>query len=237
MLKNSRTINTSIRLRALLLSIAAVSWVGVLPIYAQSEPPGAPTVTSPIFNDKLLLDGYSNSYMAEPKDIIIAMMQDDTLDDYKMAAAVRVFRTQYSKDLFRQEKKAIEKILIRRLNRTDSIFVEVEILHTLCVIDRYKYFASMVPLLIQKIDHYNRTVNDIAFDGVNDLVKNQSRAREARIVFNTLRKNLFLSRRRLSNIKEPDTRLKHKLALLKWSIKVLGTEELERLPKEVIPLL
>ncbi len=193
--------------------------------------------SSPIFNDQSLLDGYSQSYRNEPKETILAMIQDATLDDYKIAAAVRVFKENFSEQLVLSERRYAEKVLMHRLNRTNSPFVEVEIMHALCKIDRYKYFGSMVPILIQKLDHYNRTVNELANASINDIIKGPHRPREARIVFNTLRKVLFLIRRRLYNVKEPDTRLKQKLILLRWSIKVLGNEELKRLPKEVIPLL
>jgi len=155
-----------------------------------------------------------------------------------MAAAVRVFKDQFSKEVFNREKKIIEKILLRRLNRTDSAFVQVEIMHTLCRMDRYKYFNSMAPALMQKMNHYNDTVNEMAYFGLNDIIESgNNRAREARIIFNTLRKVLFLSRRRLAKVTEPDTRLLQKLKILRWSIKVLGSRELKRLPKEVINLL
>ncbi len=213
----------------LLIACSNVSWT-----HAQEEE----TRTFPIFDDKLLLDGYTNRYKDESKDILLAMMRDDTLDDFKLAAAVRVFSEKYSLEVFSREKKLIEKILIRRLNRTDSPFVEVEIMHALCRMDRYKYFTAMVPVLIRKMDHYNRAVNLVAYESLEDILKlGQGRTREARIVFNTLRKVLFLSRKRLNSIKEPDTKLKQKLSLLRWAIKILGTEELKRLPKEVIPLL
>lgn len=215
--------NRTILLFALISTLSA----GVL--LAQPE--------SPIFDDGLLLDGYAQSYSEESKEVLLAMIQDDTLDDYRMASAVRVLKQQYSTQLVLREKNLVEKMLIRRLNRTDSVFVEVEILHTLCVLDRYKYFSSMVPLLLQKMDHYNKTVNVMAFDAISDITKSQGRGREARIIFNALRKNLFLSRKRLRTIKEPDERLKQKLTLIRWAIKILGTEELKRLPPEAIPLL
>ena len=121
---------------------------------------------------------------------------------------------------------------------TDSPFVQVEIMHTLCQLDRYRYFTSMVPALIQKLEHYNAAVNEIAFDSLNDLIESGGkRAREARVVFNTLRKILFLSRRRLANVITPDPKLSRKLQLLRSSIKVLGNEELKKLPNEVINLL
>lgn len=192
-----------------------------------------------IFDDKLLLQGYAQKYSQEPKEILFAMLRDDTLTSYKTAAVVRVFRERFGKEVVSREKKIVEKILLRRYNRNDSNFVRVEIMHTLCVLDRYKYFKSMVPELIRKLDHYNRTVNELAFKALKEEVidAGHNRAREARIIFNTLRKVLFLSRKRLEQTTTPDIRLQQKLELLRWSIKVLGTEELKRLPKEVLHLL
>ncbi len=191
-----------------------------------------------IFDDKLLLNGYAEKYDTESKEILLAMIKDETLGPFKMAAAVRVFKETYSQEVFSREKRIIIKILLRRLNRTSSPFVQVEIMHTLCRMDRYKYFKSMAPALILKLNHYNSTVNELAYTAVDDvIVTGNNRTREARIVFNTLRKILFLSRRRLADITEPDARLKQKLKILRWSIKVLGSQELKRLPKEVINLL
>ena len=166
------------------------------------------------------------------------MIKDDTLTPYRSAAAVRVFKDKFSSGVVSREKKIIEKALLRRMHRTDSPFVQVEIMHTLCQMDRYRYFKPMVPALIQKLDHYNSAVNETTFDSLNQIIKaGNNRNREARIVFNTLRKTLFLSRRRLATVKEPDARLAKKLKLLRWSIKVLGNQELKKLPKEVINLL
>jgi len=198
----------------------------------------APFPPYAIFDDKTLLDGYTQRYSKESKEILLAMIKDETLSPYKMAAAVRSFKNIYSHEVFSREKKIFEKYLLHRFKRTNSVFVKVEIMHTLLRMDRYKYFNSMVPALIQKLDHYNKEVNAIAFSSITDITENgNSRAREARIVFNTLRKVLFLSRRRLANIKEPDEKLKQKLELLRWSMKILGSQELRRLPKEVINLL
>ncbi len=148
-------------------------------------PPGA------IFDDKMLLEGYTEKYLEEEKDILLARIKDDTLPPYQMAAAVRAFKEKYSLEVFNREKNIIIKILLRRLARTDNVFVQVEILHTVCRMDRYKYFATMMPALIQKLDHYNATVNEMAYDGINDIIdRGNNRAREARIVFNTLRKVL-----------------------------------------------
>jgi len=191
-----------------------------------------------IFDDKMLLDGYTKKYSDLPKDTLLAMIQDETLTSYRSAAAVRVFQEKYIKDVVSNEKKGIEKILLRRLHRTDSPFVQVEIMYALCQMDRYRYFKSMAPALTQKLNHYNSTINEIAFDRLNELIKTgNNRTREARIIFITLRKILFLSRKRLANVSEPDPQLAMKLKLLRWSIKVLGNQELKKLPKEVINLL
>jgi len=191
-----------------------------------------------IFDDQMLLKGYTEKYSDLSKEILLAMIKDDTLTSYRSAAAIRVFRKKFSSEIVSREKKIIEKTLLRRLHRTDSPFVQVEIMHTLCQMDRYHYFKSMVPALIQKLDHYNTAVNEIAFDSLNEIIEaGSNRNREARIVFNTLRKILFLSRKRLATVKEPDAKLAKKLKLLRWSIKVLGNQELKKLPKEVINLL
>ena len=104
--------------------------------------------------------------------------------------------------------------------------------------DRYKYFNSLVPILIQKLDHYNSTVNEMACAALLHVIEvGHNRPREAVIVFNTLRKVLFLSRKRLSSTQTPGPKLKQKLEILRWSIKVLGSQELKKLPREVINLL
>ena len=95
----------------------------------------------------------------------------------------------------------------------------------------------MTSALIQKMDHYNNVVSANAYEALDSITKGSTRAREARVVFNIIRKTLFLSRKRLENVNEPDDRLKAKLSLLRWSIKVLGTQELKRLPSGVIRLL
>lgn len=191
-----------------------------------------------IFDDNMLLDGYAKKYADQSKEILIEMIKDDTLSSYKSAAAVRVFKERFSHEVFSPEKGGIEKILIRRMNHTDSNFVQVEIIHTLCLMDRYKYFNAMVPALIQKFDHYNETVSEMAYASLKNIIDiGHNRPREASIIFNSLRRILFLSRKRLINIKEPDLKLKRKLELLRWSIKILGSQELKRLPREVINLL
>ena len=108
-----------------------------------------------IFDDAMLLDGYANKFKDLPIDILLEMIKDDTLSSYKMAAAVRVFRDNFSELVVSREKKIWIKFLWRRLARTTSPFVQVEVMHTMCRLDRYRYFKSMVPALIQKIDHYN----------------------------------------------------------------------------------
>ncbi|MCD4781894.1 MAG: hypothetical protein K8S27_15315 [Candidatus Omnitrophica bacterium] len=195
-------------------------------------------ITFTMFDDKMLLDGYRKKYENLSKDVLLAMIQDEGLNSYKIAAAVRVFTDKHSQEVVSKEKKSVEKIFLRRLNRTDSPFIQVEILYALCQLDRYRYFKSMVPALIQKLKHYNTAINDLAFENLNLLIKQgQTRPREARIVFNTLRKTLFLTRRRLSQMTEPDPKLSKMLELLRWSIKILGRLELKKLPKEVLHLL
>ncbi len=190
-----------------------------------------------VFDDRALLDGYTQKYSQENKDILLAMIADDSLGAYKTAAAIKVFKENFAPDILATEKPPIIKLLLHRLNRSDSAFVHIEIMHTLVVLDRYAYFETMVPALIQKMDHYNPVIWQTAYDNVQSIIKGSTRAREARIIFNTLRKTLFLSRKRLSNIDDPNEQLKQKLSLLRWSIKVLGTQELKRLPSEVIQLL
>jgi len=190
-----------------------------------------------IFDDKALLEGYAQKYAEEPKDILLAMIADDSLGAYKCTAAVQVFKEKFADEVLSTEKNNIIKVLIRRLNRSDSPFVQVEIMHTLIILDRFQYFESMVPILIQKMDHYNPVVSVMAYEDLLDITKDSLYPREARFVFETLRKVFFLSRNRLKNVTTPDENLKQKLDLLRWSIKILGTQELKRLPSEVINLL
>jgi len=190
-----------------------------------------------IFDDRALLEGYTQKYVGESKDILLAMIADDSLGAYKCTSAVRVFKEQYAKQILSNEKANILKVLIRRLNRSDSPFVQVEIMHTLVLLDRYQYFESMVPALIQKMDHYNPVVSTMAYDDLLEITKDSLYPREARIVFNTLRKVFFLSRNRLQNITTPNQKMQQKIQLLRWSVRILGTQELKRLPSEVINLL
>lgn len=191
-----------------------------------------------LFDDKLLINGYAARYRNESKEVLLARIKDETLDPFRTSAAVRVFKDKIIPDLIAPEKPFMEKILLRRLNRTDSPFLKVEIMHTLCRLDRYKYFDGMVPALIVKLEHYNSAVNEFAYEYIDDIIKTgNNRAREARIIFNSLRKSLFLSRRRLANITEPNAQLKQKFNLLRWAIKVLGNQEINKLPREVINLL
>lgn len=191
-----------------------------------------------IFDDRMMIEGYTQKYSDFSKQVIIEMIRDETLAPLRTVAAVRVFRERFSQEVVSRDKRIMEKLLIRRMKRSDSPFVKVEIMHALCQMDRYRFFDSMVPALIQKMDHYNKTLNEIAYEAVTQIVTDGSnRAREARVVFNTLRRILFLSRKRLANITSPDPKLRQKFTLLRWAIKILGNQELKRLPKEVIGLL
>src|SRR5258708_182500 len=168
------------------------------PLWAQDKDDidQADIASGAIFDDKALLEGYSQKYEDESRDILLAMIADDSLGAYKCTAAVRVFKEKYADEVLSKEKANIIKILIRRLNRSDSPFVQVEIMHTLVVLDRYQYFENMVPALIQKMDHYNPVVSEMAYQEVVTITKDSLYPREARIVFDTLRKILFLSRNR-----------------------------------------
>ncbi|MBI3602664.1 MAG: hypothetical protein HY209_07230 [Candidatus Omnitrophica bacterium] len=198
---------------------------------------GADLDSQAIFDDRALITGYTDKFADESKDVLLAMIADDSIGPYKCTAAVRVFKQKYGQEILSAEKAAVLRVFLRRLNRTDSPFVRVEIMHTLIVLDHYQYFASMMPILIQKLDHYNAVVRDLAYEDIGDIIKDDDRPREARIVFNTLRKIFFLSRHRLNNVHTPDEKLKQKLSILRWAIRVLGTQELKRLPFEVIRLL
>ena len=216
-----------------------LSLVLIGPVRAQDKDDinDANIASGTIFDDKALLEGYTQKYIDESRDILLAMIADDSLGAYKCTAAVRVFKEKYANQVLSNEKANIIKILIRRLNRSDSPFVQVEIMHTLIVLDRFQYFDGMVPALIQKMDHYNPVVSTLAYEDLLEITKDSLYPREARIVFDTLRKIFFLSRNRLQNITTPDEKLQQKLDLLRWSIRILGTQELKRLPSEVINLL
>ena len=217
----------------MILSLAALSCVPAVCAQERED-----ISSQAIFDDKQLLDGYAQRYSGLAQEVVVEMLKDDTLNSYQAAAVIRVYKEKHSNEAVAREKVQMEKTLIRRLKLTDSPFVEVEILHTLCRLDRYRYFDAMVPALIQKLNHYNATVNEMAFDSLNDIIgQGNKRAREARVVFNTLRKMLFLSRNHLVNVAEPDPKLSRKLKLLRWSVKVLGSQELNKLPREVINLL
>lgn len=222
-----------------LISIILLILVLASPAWSQDKDDinSADIASGAVFDDRALLEGYGQKYANEPKDILLAMIADDSLGAYKCTAAVRVFKEKFANGILSNEKANIIKILIRRLNRSDSPFVQVEIMHTLIVLDRYQYFGSMVPTLIQKMDHYNPVVSTMASDDLVEITKDSLYPREARIVFDTLRKILFLYRNRLQNITTPNMNLRQKLDLLRWSIRILGTQELKRLPSEVINLL
>ncbi|MBF0485279.1 MAG: hypothetical protein HQL16_02065 [Candidatus Omnitrophica bacterium] len=221
----------------------AASLASPLPAVADTGHVAA-SLTSPgdsldnIFDDRLLIDGYSAKLSNAPKDILLAMINDDSLYPYKKAAAIRVFRERFAPQMVQSERVIIERVLLRQMERASSVFVQVEIMHTLVIMDRYRYFDAMVPALVQKMDHYDDTVSDLADKALNHIIEaGNQRTREARIVFNTLRKTFFLARKKLQNADPNDSRLKKKIQLLRWSVKILGTEELKNLPKEVINLM
>ncbi|MFP4472699.1 MAG: hypothetical protein ACLFPX_02340 [Candidatus Omnitrophota bacterium] len=191
-----------------------------------------------IFDDGMMIAGYTKKYLEEDRDTLLAMIKDETLGHLKISAAIRAFRQKFSREIFAHEKTLAERALIHRLKRADSAFIQVEAMHTLCIMDRYRYFKPYIPKLILKMDHYNDTVSQSAYHAVKESIEEgNNRPREARIVFNMLRKMLFLMRKRLAKISEADQRLIHKLELLRWSVKVLGSDELKHLPKEALNFL
>ncbi|MBF0388443.1 MAG: hypothetical protein HQL20_11460 [Candidatus Omnitrophica bacterium] len=192
----------------------------------------------PIFNDKLLIEGYAGKLSSTTKDVILAMINDDALVPYRKAAAIRVFRTRYAASTVTRERSIVEKLFLRQLERTSSAYVQIELMHSLITLDRYRYFDAMLPVLIKKIDHYDGTASEMAYKAIVDINDAGSqRSREARIEFNTLIKMLFLTRKKLDGADPQEARLKMKLELLRWSVKVLGTDELKNIPKEVISLM
>lgn len=198
----------------------------------------APDDDLPIFNDKLLIDGYAGKLASTNKDVLLAMINDDTLVPYRKAAAIKVFRSNFASQVVTSEKSIIERVLLRQLEKDQSIYVQIELMHCLVIIDRYRYFDAMVPALIQKIDHYDAVASEMAYASVADInEKGSQRSREARIEFNILRKMFFLTRKKLEGSDPAEVKLKGKLDLLRWSIKVLGTEELKNLPSEVMSLM
>src|SRR5690349_18498191 len=85
---------------------------------------------SPIFDDAKLLAGYAAQYSEFSKDTILEMIKDETVTGLRIAAAVRVFKEKYSNEIISREKRNIERILLRRMNRADSPFIKVEIMET-----------------------------------------------------------------------------------------------------------
>ena len=99
------------------------------------EPESIPAlINGSIFDDKKLLEGFAKHYKEESKNTLLAMIQDETVDDIKIAAAVRAFREEFALEIFSKEKENAIHILIRQLNRADSAFIDVEIMWTLCCI-------------------------------------------------------------------------------------------------------
>ncbi|GEM_PF-438324 len=203
-----------------------------------SVPVPAPSGAADIFDDKALIQGYAAKLSEAPKELLLAMINDEGLYAYKKAAAVRIFREKYAPQMVSRERLIIEKVLLRQLEISGIVHLQIEIMHALVVMDRFRYYESMVPILVLKMDHYDPYVNELAFSALEDINANGiTRPREARIVFNTLRKIFFLSRKKLKMVDTTDPKLRNKFQLLRWSIKILGTDELKKLPPEVISLM
>ena len=206
------------------------------PSFAQEDP--LPSASTDIFDDKALIEGYAAKLSTASKELLLAMINDDELNVHKKTAAVIVFRQKFAEQIVSKEKVLVERIFLRQIQRVNSVYFQIAIMRALVVVDRYRYFDSMVPLLIQKMDHYDPYVNELAYKAMVDInaVGNQ-RPREARIILNTLRKIFFLSRKNIAKEDPADPKLRNKLQLLRWAIKVLGVDELKSLPAEVISLM
>ena len=210
----------------------------VQPVVAAVASASTGFAAADIFDDKALIEGHAAKLVNASKDLLLAMMNDDDLYVYKKTAAVRVFREKFAAQMVSRERSIIERVLLRQLQRSGAVHLQIEIMHTLVIMDRFRYFDTMAPLLIQKMDHYDPYVNELAYAALQDInASGVQRSREARIEFNTLRKIFFLSRNKLKAADPSDPKLRNKLQLLRWSIKVLGTEELKSLPPEVISLM
>ncbi len=221
-----------------------IFWAGICSVVVclsgavQAQEAAPSRVATDIFDDKELIEGYSSKLANAPKDLLLSMINDDTLNVHKKTAAVVVFREKFATQIVSKEKVIVDRVFLRQLQRVNSVYFQITIMRALVVIDRYRYFDSMVPLLIQKMDHYDPYVNEIAYAALEDInaVGNQ-RPREARIVLNTLRKVFFLSRKKIAKEDPAGPKLRNKLQLLRWAIKVLGVDELKTLPSEVISLM
>ncbi len=226
---------------ATMSSFSGISYAQGSPMQGEASTSASmqePSGSADIFDDKALIEGYASKLVDAPKDLLLAMINDDGLYVYKKAAAVRVFREKFASQIVSNARVIVERVFLRQLQRSGLVHLQIEIMHALVIMDRFRYFESMVPLLIQKMDHYDVYVNEMAYQAIGDINSSGTqRAREARIVLNTLRKVFFLSRKKLLTADPLDSKLRNKLQLLRWSIKVLGTDELKTLPLEVINLM
>lgn len=224
--------------------LAAVSGVSAQEVPEAGAPLSAPADAvrameelDHFFDDALLMDGYAKKLAGASKEVLLSMLADNSLNAFKKAAVVRVFREKFASRIVGRELALVERIFLRQLELSNSPFIQIEIIHTLLVMDRYRYFDAMMPVLVKKMDHYDPLVDGMAYNAISSLTGTATRSREARIVFNTLRKMFFLSRKKLQGAKSTDERLHNRLQVLRWAIKILGTEELKKLPKEVIGLM
>src|ERR1700722_5845670 len=107
-------------MKSLFFTIVFLTLAFNAPLWAQDKDDinQADIASGAIFDDNALLAGYTQKYADEPRDILMAMIADDSLGSYKCTAAVRVFKEKYANEVLSNEKANIIKILIRRLNRS-----------------------------------------------------------------------------------------------------------------------
>ena len=86
------------------------------------------------------------------------MIQDATLDDYKIAAAVRVFKENFSEQLVLSERRYAEKVLMHRLNQIPHLS-RLKLCMRCAKLIVINIFWLHGPNFNPKLDHYNRTVN------------------------------------------------------------------------------
>src|ERR1700689_2360464 len=94
------------------LSIILLSLCFAHPAWAQDKDDinESNIASGAIFDDKALLEGYTEKYEDESRDTLLAMIADDSLGEYKCTAAVRVFKEKFADEVLSNEKANIIRI-------------------------------------------------------------------------------------------------------------------------------
>ena len=137
-------------MKKILLAVIILHSLCAFHAWAEAETTDATfSPSDTMFDDKILLDRYITKYHGASKEMLYAMNNVDTLTPYKSTAAICVLTKNFVNDAIAKARNFIEKLILHRLNHTDSAFIEVESMYALVVLDRYKYFKIMVPNLIK----------------------------------------------------------------------------------------